>query len=36
MDLMGLKWTKSNDKKKYILMIVDDFSMFTFVAFLKD
>lgn len=35
MDLMGLTRTKGKGGKKYIMVIVDDFSRFTFVDFFK-
>ena len=35
MDLMGLIRTKSRGGKRYILVVVDDFSRFSFVCFLR-
>ncbi|WP_186436413.1 integrase catalytic domain-containing protein, partial [Cobetia crustatorum] len=36
MDLIGPTRTESRGGKKYILVIVDDFTRFTWVAFLRD
>jgi hypothetical protein len=36
MDLMGLTRTESMGGKKYILVIVDDFSRFTWVLLLRE
>ena len=35
-DLMGPMHTKSRGGKRYVLMIVDDFSRYSYVSFLKE
>ena len=36
MDLMGPMRTKSRGGKRYVLVVVDDFSRYSFVSFLKE
>jgi transposase InsO family protein len=36
MDLIGPTRTESRGGKKYIMVLVDDFTIFTWVAFLRD
>ena len=36
MDLMGLMQTRSKGGKRYVLVVVDDFSQYSFVSFLKE
>ena len=36
MDLIGLMHTKSRGDKRYVLVVVDDFSKFSFISFLKE
>ena len=36
MDLIGLMHTKSRGDKRYVLVVVDDFSKYSFVSFLKE
>ena len=36
MNLMGLMCTKSRDSKRYVLVVIDDFSRYSFVSFLRE
>ena len=36
MDLMGPMWTESRGGKRYVLVVVDDFSRYSFFSFLKE
>ena len=36
MDLMGLMQTRSKGGKRYVLVVVDDFSRYSFVSFLRE
>ena len=36
MDLMGPMHTKSRGGKRYVLVVVDDFSRYSFVSFLRE
>ena len=36
MDLMGLMWTESRSGKRYVLVVVDNFSRYSFGSFLRE